>query len=302
MADGRAARNNWWQRSELLALLSAGLALVSWLPQAGAATGTAPVTSPTGGFGIEGDLQANTPTNGIGDWVPGPAGPGGNVLTSAGVPLNSSTTIHVIDLFSNNADDNFGGGDKVNDDPNTWGWVRNPVGAKDDINHAVLHLTTATNGHQWIVVSGDRMSDNGNAYIDFEFLQSSLTLTTNASGTNGGFASTGPHGGRTTNDFILTVALTGGGTTASFFVDQWKAKSGGGFDYFDITTMVPAGAVFAAVNTNDTLVPYGAFGGTTYAKNTFAEAAVDITALIGTAFDPCTSIGVRSILVKTKQF
>ena len=121
VADGRAARNNWWQRSELLALLSAGLALVSWLPQAGAATGTAPVTSPTGGFGIEGDLQANTPTNGIGDWVPGPAGPGGNVLTSAGVPLNSSTTIHVIDLFNNNADDNFGGGDKVNDDPNTLG-------------------------------------------------------------------------------------------------------------------------------------------------------------------------------------
>ncbi|HXJ57631.1 MAG TPA: hypothetical protein VNU68_13305, partial [Verrucomicrobiae bacterium] len=166
----------------------------------------------------------------------------------------------------------------------------------------MLHLTTATNGHQWIVVSGDRRSDNGNAYIDFEFLQSSLTLTTNAGGTNGGFASAGPHGGRTTNDFILTVALTGGGTTASFFVDQWKAKSGGGFDYFDVTTMVPAGAVFAAVNTVDgTLVPYGAFGGTTYATNTFAEAAVDLTALIGTAFDPCTSIGVRSILVKTKQ-
>lgn len=54
--------------------------------------GTAPVVVPAGGFHIEGNLQANTPTVNIGDWVPGAAGTGGNVLTAAGVPLNAATT------------------------------------------------------------------------------------------------------------------------------------------------------------------------------------------------------------------
>ena len=36
--------------------------------------GIAPVNPPTGGFGIEGDLYANTPTPGIGDWAPGTYG------------------------------------------------------------------------------------------------------------------------------------------------------------------------------------------------------------------------------------
>jgi len=56
--------------------------------------GTAPVNPPTGGFAIEGNLQANvslTGTNdGIGDWLPGVAGAGGNVLNAAGTPLFDS--------------------------------------------------------------------------------------------------------------------------------------------------------------------------------------------------------------------
>ena len=34
--------------------------------------GTAPVNPPTGGFGIDGNVQANVPTAGIGDWVQAP--------------------------------------------------------------------------------------------------------------------------------------------------------------------------------------------------------------------------------------
>ena len=45
--------------------------------------------------------------------------------------------------------------------------------------------------------------------------------------------------------------------------------------------------------------PFGAFGGTNYAANQFVEAAVDLTALVGN-FDPCLSIGVATIMVKTK--
>src|SRR5205085_657732 len=71
--------------------------------------GTAAVSPPTGGFGIDGDLSAN---GGIGDWIPGSGG-GGNVLTSAGVPVNNTTTFHLIDRYIS-PDDNFAGGNKVN--------------------------------------------------------------------------------------------------------------------------------------------------------------------------------------------
>src|SRR5439155_3502656 len=36
--------------------------------------GTAPIALPAGGFAIDGDLQANTPAVGAGDWTSGPAG------------------------------------------------------------------------------------------------------------------------------------------------------------------------------------------------------------------------------------
>src|SRR5206468_7937757 len=45
--------------------------------------------------------------------------------------------------------------------------------------------------------------------------------------------------------------------------------------------------------------PYPAFGGNTYAINTFAEAAVNLTKLIG-SFNPCLSLGIKTVLVKTK--
>jgi hypothetical protein len=50
------------------------------------------------------------------------------------------------------------------------------------------------------MVAADRRSDNGDAYMDFEFLQNTLTI--NPGGT---FTSAGPDGGRTVNDFVLTL-------------------------------------------------------------------------------------------------
>jgi len=264
-------------------------------------TGIAPVSPPVGGFGIDGDLKANATS---GDWLPGPAGSQGAVLNNDGSAVDSSTTFHITDPYDSDTDDVFGGGDKVNDDPNTWGWTRKKTGKKVDISNALVHLTTNPgNHHQWVVVSGDRMSDLGTAYIDFEFLQHTLTLTNNTSGSAGGFASAGPDGGRTVNDFILTIALVGGGSTANFYLVQWKPKPGGGYDYFDATANLPSGSVFAAVNpTNATPVPYGAFGTNIYLKNTFAEGAVDMTALLGAILsDPCTGMQVKSVLVKTKE-
>src|SRR5437016_8404628 len=152
------------------------------------------------------------------------------------------------------------------------------------------------------MIAGDRQSDNGAAYIDFEFLQNELRITNNAANTAGGFDSDGPNCGRTTNDFILTLSFTHGGTTAGLCVSRWMAAGSQacGFDYVDATADLPSGAFYAAVNTDEISVPYGAFGITTYPVNTFAEAAVDLTALLG-EFNPCLTVGIKTVFVKTKE-
>ncbi len=285
-----------------------GRSATTYFTDAAPPLGRALISPPTGGFDIDGDLLANTPFSGVGDWVPGPSGTGGAVLSLAGVPVNPNTTFHLVDVYNSGTDNNFGGGNKVDDNPNTatslkWGWVNNPVGNKVDMNHALIHFARDTSNHQWLVLAGDRLSDSGDAYIDFEFLQNTLSMTTNAGGTTGGFASAGPNCGRTTNDFILTIALTKGGKSAGLFLERWQATNSQtcGFDYVDVNlSTLPTNSVIGAVNTNTIVVPYGAFGGTNYAPNTFAEVAVDITALIAAEFDPCTSLALKTLMVKTK--
>ena len=144
----------------------------------------------------------------------GPGGSGGNVLNNnaTGTPVDSTTTFHLIDPFNSGTDDNFAGGDKVDNNPNTWNWTLNPVNAKQDINNALIHVTKdPITQHTWVVIAGDRRSNNGDSYIDFEFLQNTLTTTPLVAGT-GGFSSAGPNCGRTINDFLMTLQFTNGGT------------------------------------------------------------------------------------------
>ncbi len=260
-------------------------------------SGVALVGPPPGGFSIEGDLLANTPVAGVGDWMLNTnlaPGSGLGVLNANGSPVDGSRTFRFLDPFNDTANDRiFTGGDKWLDNPNTWGWTSGKPSSKTDINNVLMHLTTDTNGHVWAILAADRFSTSGDSYIDFELLQNPLTK--NASGT---FTSGGPNGGRTTNDIVLSVAFTGGGKVADFFAWRWM-PSGSGFAYTDITAMLPAGGVFVALNSNTIAAPYGAFGSTSYAANAFVEAAVDLTALLGN-FNQCESFGFKTIMIKTK--
>ncbi len=255
--------------------------------------GVAPVSVPAGGFSIDGDLFANIPDANVGDWITNSVS-GGGVLNQAGVPLNALTTFHFIDQYNGN-DIIFSGGLKWTDNPTNWSWTVGKANGKTDINNVLLHTATDTNGHSWIAIAADRLSTSGDSYIDFELLQNTLVRTG-----SGGFLSAGPHGGRTTNDLLLSLAFTSGGTAAGFFAWQWQPNGSGGYAYVDVTTNLPAGRVFVAINTNNIFVPYGAFGTNNYAPNAFAEAALDLTGLLGN-FDPCLSLGVKTLLVKTKS-
>jgi hypothetical protein len=251
----------------------------------------APVVVPAGGFAIDGDLIANTPAANTGDWLPDGNGIGG-VLDLSGNPLNPATTFHFIDPFNSASDNTFKSG-KATDDPNTWQWTSNSASAKTDINNVLMHITTDANGHSWIIMAADRLSTSGASYIDFEFLQNSLTVNNDFT-----FTSTGPDGGRTVNDLLLTLMFTSGGSVADFAAFRWQG-SAGVYTYVDATSSMPSNRVFVAANSGTINVPYGAFGSTTYSANAFAEAAIDLTALLGN-FDPCLSIGVATIMVKTK--
>src|SRR6266404_4753511 len=142
--------------------------------------GIAPVVFPAGGFSIDGDLMANTPASNVGDWLlSSNSGSGGAVLDATGAPLNPATTFHFSDPFNTTSDNSFVGGLKWTDDPNVWQWTTGKASSKTDINNVLFHVSTDTNGHTWVIVAADRYSTSGDSYIDFEFLQHTLTISNN---------------------------------------------------------------------------------------------------------------------------
>jgi hypothetical protein len=277
--------------------------------------GVAPDGDP-GGFGVEGDLRSNFPgADRSSDWVanpsPTPTGSpvGDYMLNNDGTARlvfpangNGNITKHFLDGVGNTDQDIFQStGDKYNDNPTTWDWAIGKPPAKNDINHALLHQALDSNGHAWIIVAGDQGSSQGDRYIDFELLQKPVAKTcATPACTSGNFSSTGPDAGRTVGDLLLTVQLSNGGAAAQFFLYRWQASAASpiGFDY--IAEPTTAGTVFIAANTGGAVaVPFAAFGSNSYPLNTFAEAAVDLNALLANfGFNPC--IGIKTLFIKTK--
>ena len=239
-----------------------------------------------------------------GDWLPGPGGATNVVFTPDCTPL-VPLAYHLTDLWNDQVnDDIFDGGNKLFQDPNTWGWRSQKPPAKDDINNAMIFIAlNPVDNHIWVAISGDRMSTNGTSYLDFEFYQNSITKTGGPiPGGTGGFVSTGPHGGRTVGDLSITLEFTNGGSLASVSYLQWQPGSEAGtYDYLPLNP--PAGTTFAAANGTTIDYSCGAFGETTYSPLQFAEAAIDLTALIGGLGLPteCGSLPFETLFIKTKS-
>src|SRR6188474_3615452 len=124
-------------------------------------TGNAPMQSlPNfpGPMAIDGFIQRQ---GAAGDWQAGPGGATNVVFTNscvALVPLAYRLTDPFNDLVN---DDIFDGGNKLFQNPNTWGWRSQKPPAKDDMNNAAALLTmNPLDGHIWLIIAGDRMSTN----------------------------------------------------------------------------------------------------------------------------------------------
>ncbi|HEY9221392.1 MAG TPA: hypothetical protein VIO43_07430, partial [Lutibacter sp.] len=249
----------------------------------------APVTVPTGGFHVDGDLQSNLPTSGMGDWIQGPSGSGGFVFDNTGNPINISRTFRVVDKYDPTPDNIFTGGGKFNQNPTTaWSWTTGKAGGKGDINNVLLHLGEASNNDQWLIIASDRLVTTGASYIDFEFLQNSLTA--NVGGT---FTAGGPNNGRTNGDLLIAVEYSNGGSTAIVKFYKWLNT--------DYVLQTPPATAFGQTNLNTaTTFIGGAFGNNSYSSYQFVEAAINISAFF-TINDPCGGAAFGNILVKTKS-
>jgi len=275
-----------------------------------AQAGTAPVSPPTGGMKIDGFLQRQTA--GIGDWLKGTGldGAGTFLFNDDGTPavVAPGKIFNKVDLYNDQTSDEiFDGGNKLNDDPNDWGWRSGKPPAKDDINHSLVFITSDNLGHIWVLVSGDRLSTNGTSYLDMEFYQTAIFRNNGTVGQapvvggTGAFETNGPDGGRTVGDLDVTLSYVGGGSVATISFLVWAPKAeGGGFDYLPLVP--PAGSAYVAANAGTVNVPYGAFGATTYGALQFIEAAIDVTALLGGgAPNQCSGLPFKSLFIKTKS-
>ncbi len=251
------------------------------------------------GFGIDGNLLSRSPSGvpygTTNDWVPGANAASTAVLTNTGIPVDPTKTYHSLDGYGGADLTVFGAASqKVSDNPNTYTWKAGSVPPKDDINNALFSWLVDGSGNIWVMVAGDRKSVTGTSYIDFEFLQNSLVKNPDST-----FTSLGPNGGRTVGDILITIDLSNGGSQAIFKVQRWEADGGApsGFKYHNYTP--PSGAAYTAANIDSAVwVPFGAFGSTTYVKNAFGEAALNMTKLLKN-LNPCIAVPV--VFIRTKS-
>jgi plastocyanin len=92
------------------------------------------------------------------------------------------------------------------------------VPPKDDVSnvYAAAHLTATVNE---VFFGAERVINNGDSHIDFEFLQSAVSIPSACSGTFSGH--------RTQGDFLLSVDFTSGGTLGGSLLYQWHCAAEG---------------------------------------------------------------------------
>lgn len=130
-----------------------------------------------------------------------------------------------------------------------WEWDVGTGGPqKNDLTNAYFHTRVdPVTGDRWVFVAAETRSINGDSHVDFEFNQAGILQTGEVEGELIGL---GPDGGRTINDFLITIDFQQGGEHPLASVRFWNGSS------FELVS-VP-GSVYSATNLID--IPHGADG------------------------------------------
>jgi sortase (surface protein transpeptidase) len=110
-----------------------------------------------------------------------------------------------------------------------------PVNNKTDISNVYAVSHTRADGHPELFFGAERLVNNGESHVDFEFLQSPFSLAPCATGVG---ALTGH---RSQGDLLVAVDFTMGGSLAGFSVRQWHCNADPGPQPADGTVCDPAG-------------------------------------------------------------
>ena len=184
------------------------------------------------------------------------------------------------------------GGAKNGDLLTSIGTASGSVPGKDDLSnvYAVSHTRSDT-GHPEMFFAAERLVNNGDSHIDFEFMQSQVGVTAACAGT---FT-----GNRTEGDLLVAVDYTAGGSLAGASVWQWHCAADPGPQPADGTVCDPGGLSVAhyeqiavpsfltlAVNSGGDVLCGGWVCrlGATVPQNDFVEGGID---LAGIPFNGC---------------
>ena len=284
--------------------------------------GDAPVQHPTGGFAVDGNGYANYSVPGVGDWFSSPLYPGsGGTIFNMGTPeyydLNyPSISIHFADHWGAGKDPTAFGPPSAKIhypyDVNFQWWEGN-VPDKNDIGNATVLFTRGDESlggnpdDLWCIFAGDRLSVDGDAYIDFEFLQNPLYMrTTTTNPASGYFEGMGPDGTRTLGDILVTIRFENGGIQANPVVHKWVLISPGppavyGWEELPMSDW-PANSLYLSSNQEITDAPWDPFGQPEYLINQYAEGAINLSAFVpGIGFDECNYFATVFVRTKTSQ-
>lgn len=263
---------------------------------------TSPVLVPKGGFKIDGNLRANV-TTAAGDWVPRlnsqafTASVDSFVLDASGATKDNVTTRLKRDEFGNTIDDIFTQGSKFNDYISALHWGTGGAPNKNDIHNGMFHASGDASGNQWVFIGGDRLDVSGTSYIDFQFLQGTVTLNAAA----GTFTGNQPHGGRKIGDINISMEYNNGGTAPKVVIYRWAPTNEAGTAWgWDSTGSAAITQAYAKTNLVSADVPFGAFNLTSYQPYAFVEAAVNVTQLITAVGGNCSGLSIKTLWITTK--
>ena len=180
-------------------------------------------------------------------------------------------------------------GGKNGDAISSYAFSTGPVPAKDDLSNVYAVSHTRANGHPEIYFGAERLVNNGDSHMDFEFLQSTVALTGACSGTFTGH--------RTQGDLLVAVDFTGGGSLAGDSVYLWHCAVDPGPQPADGTVCDPAGGpehyqliaapTFTTFTVNSADIPCGGWvcrdqiagNSTTVSTNDLLEGGVDLAGI-----------------------
>jgi len=180
-----------------------------------------------------------------------------------------------------------GGGPKNGDAITSYAWGAGTSPPKTELNNVYAVSHTKANGHPEVYFGAERLVNNGDSHMDFEFLQSVVGLTGDCSG-GGGFT-----GNRTEGDLLVAVDFTNGGSLAGFTIYQWHCAAEPGPQPADGTVCNPVGPehyepfvspAFATLSVNSADIPCGGWvcrdqisgNATIVSMNDLLEGGVDL--------------------------